>query len=235
MKGKLFSPFPAAQAAARHQRHFLGAAGLFAVATLVLFLTACAGPGQSGAANTTAAATNQADIVPVTTVSEQNELAPQTSSAKSYLIKVYFSRFDAPDYGAVFAVNRYSPTLGVATFAIQSLIAGPTLSESDAGYYTELNSSFSGPASCTSAQSNGRPDFRDFRLSLNKKGKVAEQGTATVQFCRPFSSAGIGVDARVTAEITATLKQFSNIKKVVILSQTGHCIGDESGMDLCLK
>ena len=48
-------------------------------------------------------------------------------------------------------------------------------------------------------------------------------------------SADIGVDDRVQAEITATLKQFPSIKKVVILTKEGHCFGDESGRDNCLK
>lgn len=208
-------------------------AGALSIAVLLLMLAACAAPAATGAASTTAA--TQAVIVPVTTVSEQYELAPQndsTSGTKSYLIKVSFSRFDAPDPSAVFAVDRFSPTLAVATFALQSLIAGPTLSEREAGYYSEWNSTLSGPSSCNGAHPNGGPDFK---LSLNMKGTTAEQGTATVQFCRAYSSPGIGTDARVSAEITATLKQFTNIKKVVILSQNGQCIGDESGQNLCLK
>jgi len=67
------------------------------------------------------------------------------------------------------------------------------------------------------------------------KGPFPETGTATVKFCRTLSSAGIGADARVSAEINATLKQFANIKKVVILTQNGHCFGDESGKDFCLR
>jgi len=74
----------------------------------------------------------------------------------------------------------------------------------------------------------------DFTLTLSMKGSVPETGTATVKFCRAISSPGIGADARVTAEINATLKQFANIKKVVILTNDGHCFGDGSGKDLCL-
>ena len=50
-----------------------------------------------------------------------------------------------------------------------------------------------------------------------------------------ISSPAIGADARIQAEINATLKQFSNIKNVVILTQAGHCFGDEGGLDNCLK
>ena len=64
---------------------------------------------------------------------------------------------------------------------------------------------------------------------------MPQTGTATVKFCRVTASPGIGADARVIAEINATLKQFPNIKQVVILTQDGHCFGDGSGKDLCLK
>lgn len=228
MKGVLFS---SAQAPLRPRRLHCAAGG-FAVAALALLLAACTVPAQS---SNPAPAAHQASIVAVTAVTEQDELAGQTAGtngAQSYLIKVYFSRFDAQDMSAVFAVNRFSPTLAVATFAVQSLIAGPTLAERDAGYYTELNGALSGPSSCNGAHPTGGPDFK---LSLDKKGNTAEQGTATVQFCRAYSSGGIGTDGRIIAEITATLKQFSNVKKVVILSQSGHCIGDESGQDRCLQ
>jgi hypothetical protein len=74
----------------------------------------------------------------------------------------------------------------------------------------------------------------DFTLTLDKKGLEDEQGTATLKFCRILSSPGIGTDARIQSEIDTTLKQFANIKKVVLLTKDGHCIGDESGRDLCL-
>lgn len=229
MKG---TDFPVAQASLRLRRLYHAAGGFAGAMLVLLLLAACTVPAQSSASTPAA---NQANIVAVTAVTEQDELAGQTAGtngAQSYLIKVYFSRFDAPEVSAVFAVNRFSPTLAVATFAVQSLIAGPTLAERDAGYYTELNSSLSGPSSCNGAHPTGGPDFK---LSLNKKGNIAEQGTATIQFCRAYNSGGIGTDGRIISEITATLKQFSNIKKVVILSQSGHCIGDESGQDRCLQ
>jgi hypothetical protein len=122
----------------------------------------------------------------------------------------------------------------VATFAIQLLIAGPTTEERAAGYFSELNGLFTGGSRCggTQVPSLGGPDFT---LRLNMKGDTAEQGTATVAFCRPTASPGIGADARVSAEITSTLLQFSTIKKAVILDVNGHCFGDESGQNLCLK
>jgi len=160
--------------------------------------------------------------------------ASTASTATSYPVKVFFSKF--PDSvntnSAVYAVDRVSPTIAVGTFSIQLLIAGPTLSERQAGYFTELNTMLSGPSKCSAPLPVGGPDFT---LTLNKKGTVPETGTATVKFCRSILSPGIGADARVTAEINATLKQFTNIKKVVILTQDGHCFGDLSGKDFCLK
>ena len=157
-----------------------------------------------------------------------------SSNSASYPIKVFFSR--SPESlntnpSAVYPVARVSPTIAVGTFSLQLLIAGPTLSERNAGYFTELNTLLSGPSNCSAPLPVGGPDFT---LTLNMKGPVPETGTATVKFCRTISSPGIGADARVTAEINATLKQFSNIKKVVILTKDGHCFGDGSGKDLCL-
>ena len=119
---------------------------------------------------------------------------------------------------------------GVAS--LSTLIAGPTLSEQQAGYFSELNTMLSGPSNCTGSLPVGGPDFV---ITLNKRGPKPQTGTATIKFCRSLNSAGIGADARVQAEIAATLKQFSNIKEVVILTRDGHCFGDESGKDFCLR
>ena len=160
--------------------------------------------------------------------------ASTTSLSASYAVKVFFSKSpESLNNGSVvYAVNRMSPTIAVGTYAIQLLIAGPTLSERQAGYFTELNTMLSGPSNCSAPLPVGGPDFT---LALNKKGTVTQTGTATVKFCRSLNSAGIGADARVTTEINATLKQFPNITKVVILTKDGHCFGDGSGMDLCLR
>jgi hypothetical protein len=156
------------------------------------------------------------------------------TTVQMYPIKVFFSKYPEvnTNLNAVAPVDRISPTVGVGTFAIQLLIAGPTTTERSAGYFSELNSLFTSPSTCANLYPVGGPDFT---LTLNKKGNVAEAGTATLRFCRLISSPGIGADARVTAEINATLKQFSTIKKVVILTVSGHCFGDESGGDFCLR
>src|SRR5581483_3992480 len=176
----------------------------------------------SGNLSSTAQAAQQAQVA-------------SASTATSIPIRVFFSKFPNSvdtDFSAVYPVDRVSPTVAVGTFAIQLLIAGPTISERNQGLFSELNTMLSGPSSCSAPLPVGGPDFT---LTLNKKGSVTEQGTATLQFCRTISSPGIGADARVAAQINATLKQFSSIKKVVILTREGHCFGDESGRDFCLR
>lgn len=165
----------------------------------------------------------------LTTANADTAVHTQVSSAPTatgYPIKVYFSK--NPDsfnnFHAVYAVARTSPTIAVATYSIQLLIAGPTLSERNAGYFSELNSLLTGPSNCSAPIPTGGPDFT---LTI-------KSGTATLQFCRATESPGIGADARVTAEIDATLKQFSNIKNVVILTQNGNCFGSEMGKNACL-
>jgi hypothetical protein len=159
--------------------------------------------------------------------------SPASTSSVGYPIKVFFSQSPGSfnNFSAVYPVDRMSPSLAVGTFSIQLLIAGPTLTEQQAGYFSELNTMFSGPSNCAALPVGGP----DFTLTLDMRGPKPEVGTATVKFCRLTSSGGIGTDARVTAEIDATLEQFPRIHNVVILTYDGHCFGDLSGKDLCLK
>ena len=113
---------------------------------------------------------------------------------------------------------RTAPDGGVAAAALAELVDGPTTEERAAGYFSELGRSLSGPSAC---------DGRDFQLSIR-------DGVATVRFCRSMTSAGIGQDARVRAQIEATLTQFSTIRSVRLLGADGHCLFDESGQDRCL-
>jgi spore germination protein GerM len=221
-----------------HRPRFMILVVLSASILFAFVLSACSGnqpssgsPVSNAQASTTSTGGNQ----PSSGNTVSNTQASTTSTAAGYPVKVFFSRFPesvSTNFSAVYPVDRMSPTTAVGTYALQLLIAGPTLSEQQAGYFTELNTLFSGPSNCSAPRPVGGPDFT---LSLDKKGPVTQTGTATVQFCRSLLSPGIGADARVKAEITATLKQFPGIKNVVILTRDGHCFGDESGKDLCLR
>lgn len=150
--------------------------------------------------------------------------------ASGYPVQVFFSKHPETDtnMSAVFPVNRTAPTLGVATYAVQQLIAGPTAAEQQAGYFTDLTRliKHGEPSTCGNA---------DFTITLNTRGTTPEPGTVTLMFCRSINSGGIGDDARILAELRATMTQFDSIKQAVILNKGGDCFGDMSGQNVCLK
>lgn len=158
-----------------------------------------------------------------------------TAAATAVSFMIYFPKSTDSTLQNVYPVQRLAAsTTDIEAFSIMLLIAGPTPSERSQGYFSELNGLFSGPPSGCNG-SNPTVGGPDFTLNLNMKGATPEQGTATLQFCHPTSSPGIGADARVSSQINATLKQFSSIKKVVILDESGHCFADLKGSDDCLK
>lgn len=139
-----------------------------------------------------------------------------------YKVDVYFSR--NPDFNdppaAVFAVHRTSPTLGVATYAISQLLAGPTATEAAQGYFTPLQGALSGASNCGGA---------DFVILLDRNRDNPETGTATLRFCKDVKGLGDTPSIMARNEINATLTQFSTIKKVVIIYKDGSCFDDLIG------
>src|SRR5919201_4546465 len=117
---------------------------------------------------------------------------PAAAPGRGYPVKVYFSQHPASDEtpAAVFPVRRLSPTRAVATFAIGQLLVGPTRAEARRGYYTALAGIFHGPSICGRAA---------FRIVLNTRGTIVEQGTTTLQFCHRTMIAGIGTAARISS------------------------------------
>ena len=195
----------------------------------LLGLTLIAGTLALAACGTSSGATSS--NTPTSSISTATAaVTPTTSGLTGYPIKVYFS--NNPGALTVTPVDRMSPTIDVGTYAIQMLIAGPTPEEHAAGLFSELNDAFTGPSSCNGSLPVGGPDFT---LTLNMKGTSPEQGTATLKFCRPMALAGEGTGARITAEIDATLMQFSTVKKVVILNSSGNCFNDLSTQNRCLQ
>jgi spore germination protein GerM len=189
-----------------------------ALAALSLLLAAC-----SQSAPATSAAQTTAGRHPSATAVAGTGTGAGTSSGSP--VKVYFSKHPDSDRNstAVFAVTRVASNPQVATYAIQQLLAGPSASETRAGYFTPLTRALSGPSTC------GGPDFQ---LTLNRMGGTPQPGTATLRFCRRVLEAeGNGA---IPTEITTTLTQFATIHKVVLLTSTGNCYGDGSGMNLCL-
>jgi hypothetical protein len=152
----------------------------------------------------------------------QGQNACLKASTGGYSVLVYFSKHPDSDAAPtkVFAIERVSPTLQVATFAIGQLIAGPTSAEKAAGYYTPLAGALSGPSTCNGA---------DFTFTLNWNRTHTEAGTATLQFCREGAGLGDTGTAVAQNEITRTLTQFSTVSKVVIIRKDGTCFNDMTG------
>jgi hypothetical protein len=142
-----------------------------------------------------------------------------TAGEVSIPVRVFFSR--RPDSersaSAVFPVSRVAPDRAVATAALAALIEGPDAAERAAGYYSELGGALTGPSTCSG---------RDFRIAI-------EDGTASVRFCRAVASAGVGRDARMRAQVEATLRQFRTIRSIRLLGSDGRCLFERSGQDRC--
>jgi hypothetical protein len=216
----------------RPSRPWVRAFGLVAAVVVVALLAvvfaqiALQRGGIAGpAANPTA---TQAGPIATGTPAATITAIPPTPTATGYPINVYFSKQPDSynDPTAVFAVRRFSPTSGVATSAIEQLIAGPTTSEKAQGYFTELSGALTGSSNCGG---------RDFTITLNMRATHPQTGAATLRFCRTLSLPGELTDARIKAEITKTLTQFPTISTVTIITREGHCFGDLSGQDTCLQ
>ena len=203
----------------RLRRLMLRAGASGALALMCLLAAACSSTSATQG-SPTATSTSAASATATT--------APGGTASSGVAVLVYFSRHPDSDSNpsAVFPVNRTAPDLKVATYAMTQLIAGPTASESAAGYYTPISTIFSGSSNCGGA---------DFTITLNMKGSTPAQGTATLQFCRATQLPGDLTGSYIKAEINKTLTQFPTIQSVVILTQNGSCFDDLRGGNLCLS
>jgi hypothetical protein len=153
-----------------------------------------------------------------------------TSTPGSQTFKVFFPHHPESDNDptAVFALERPSPAGKDQPFyALQELFKGPTTDERNNGYYSPFDGAMSLISYCSG-------DFKDFTLSMDHRGNTAEAGTATITFCRTVAPPGELAGARMEAMINATLLQFPDIKKVVILNHNGNCFNDLRGDNKCL-
>jgi hypothetical protein len=148
-----------------------------------------------------------------------SELSPASADfvTAQRRIQVFFPKFPEAgnDFIRVVPVDRTAPSSSVARYSIEQLIAGPTATEQRRGLAPAVR--LRGASNCGS----------DFTITLRN-------GTARLQFCRPVMSAGVGEDARAISAINATLKQFPTVNRVVVLTDRGNCLGDQSGMNRCL-
>jgi hypothetical protein len=148
-------------------------------------------------------------------------LLPSVARADPDTVQVFLSHnpesFNDPN--ALFPQARTVPGgPDILAQALTALVQGPTPAEAAGGFYSDIHNMLNGASTC--------------------KGQdvvvMVTMGIATVQICHPTQSAGIGQDARAQREIEATVQQFGGITRVIVLGGDGHCLFDESGLDLCL-
>ncbi|MFP4298321.1 MAG: GerMN domain-containing protein, partial [Spirulinaceae cyanobacterium] len=124
-------------------------------------------------------------------------------------IQVYFPKMPESrnnlDY--VEPVTRTTDRVDVADFALEQLAQGPDSSEQAQGFVDPLDFQGTSAAFCRD---------RNFRIGI-------VDDLAYVQFCRTVESAGIGDDARIQSAVRETLKQFSTVDSVLLLTQNGDC------------
>lgn len=160
-------------------------------------------------------------LSPVPVTASELQATPvqvMTAQATTKSVKVFFPKDPSPreNFTYVEPVWRRTTSAGVAQFALEQLIAGPTRQEQAIGLRGPIR--LQGRSTCG----------KDFTLAINT-------GVARLKFCRPVVSAGVGDDARLNSAVSATLKQFSTVRSVIILDHRGNCLGDMSGENLCLR
>jgi len=150
--------------------------------------------------------------------SPRGQLFSQANTATLNKVKVFLPRNPQSNNNVSYVepVIRTTRSQNLPRFAVEQLIAGPTRAERQKGWVPAIQ--LKGSSNCGS----------DFKLSMSK-------GVARLQLCRIMPSAGIGDDARATSSLTATLKQFTNVKSVILLDKDGNCLGDMSGDNRCLS
>lgn len=128
---------------------------------------------------------------------ERKTATGETTKVFAYFSSSTMNPSDPPQYDclAVFPVERFVPkTSAPARTALEALLKGPTGSEVREGYFTSIN-----------------PGVTIQKLTI-------ENGTARVDFDETLERA-VGGSCRVAAissQITQTLKQFPNVRNVVI-------------------
>lgn len=151
---------------------------------------------------------------------DSNKVSTDNSKKELINVAVYFAKKDnsTSDGSDSTAVMRGSDRVDIGTYSIEQLIAGPTPSEADRGLFSPLKGVLSDTSNC---------DGKDFSLSV-------ANSVGTIKFCRTITSGGVGDDARIKASVERTLKQFSTVESVRILTAGGDCFGDGSGQNRCL-
>ncbi len=114
------------------------------------------------------------------------------------------------------SVERGVPLDSPERGAITDLLDGPTVGEAISGISSRWDGTIVGPTAGS------------FTINI-------AAGTATVQFLVPVITAGVIQDAIMLRQLEQTLTQFDSIAAVILLNQSGDCMFDQSGLNLCLS
>jgi flagellar basal body-associated protein FliL len=188
----------------------------------------------------TATTTDDLDPTPTTTVVPSTSstpvitATPTPTSSGPRKVNVYYSQGENPTNPSSsnslktpgYSVYRiFTSSRGdIENFVMEKTIAGP--SDADKSAYYWFN-----PITLTGESNCGG---KDFTLTNN-----TTTNRITVQFCKAVTTAGVGDDARITTVIKNGLNPLLSVDaaapagKVIILTQDGNCLGDQSGKNVC--
>lgn len=144
-----------------------------------------------------------------------NALKKNTEGKASIKIFLLKGVQDSKNTSTTYALERLTDRQDILYFALEQLVKGPTSIESDQGFISPIE--LSGISNC------GGGDFNLLLLD----------GIFTVKMCKLLSSKAGSNSEDIQNLIESTAKQFSEIKKVIILNSNNTCFGDSSGQDLC--
>ncbi|MBC7471752.1 MAG: GerMN domain-containing protein [candidate division SR1 bacterium] len=130
------------------------------------------------------------------------------------IVNIFFLK-DSQDKNTIFSLERLSDRQDILTFSLEELIKGPTPAELTKGIISPIV--LSGISNC------GGDNFTLF----------LSNGTATVKMCKVLSNSANSSSEQIRNSIELTTKQFSEVKKVIILNSNNTCFGDSSSQDSC--
>ncbi len=146
----------------------------------------------------------------------------QSAQAAETTVTVFFLRAPVPFATSLppplCTAERSVSSADPVSGAVTALLAGPTAQEAQANVASRWSDVLTGESNC---------DGADFTLAVT-------DGTATVQFCRSVRLGGVLTDVAMARQMEATLTQFSEITKGIILDVRGDCMFDLSGLNRCL-
>ncbi len=159
-------------------------------------------------------------ITPTVSIPEENT----TETTKVYFSKIPES-YDT-DFTFVVGVSRVIDSNSPVESSLKRLFDGPSLSEMSDGLRQPIV--LTGESNCNSA---------DFKIVSNS---TALGSDIEVHLCKEAVINGVGDTARIQSVIKKTLLGLEDsvnfkVGRIAVLNKDNNCLGDESGMNACLR